>query len=90
MPINIRKLFSEQDRRSVPERLVRLADKTAFGYVKNYFEERGQEKELAKLTVLFRDVPVSEDTGQHPGGIIVLPMGKISTHSLRCSIRQMI
>ena len=54
-----------------------LADKTAFGYVKNYFEERGKHKrgsEIARLSL--GCTGVRRSTGQHPGGIIVLPLGQ--------------
>ncbi len=54
-----------------------LADKTAFGYVKNYFEERGKHKrgcEIARLSM--GCTGVRRSTGQHPGGIIVLPLGQ--------------
>lgn len=53
-----------------------LADKTAYGYVKNYFEEHDIHKRTEEIErVLEGCVGVRRTTGQHPGGIVVLPMG---------------
>ena len=54
-----------------------LADKTAFGYVKNYYEERGVHKRNCEIDrIVLGCVGVRRTTGQHPGGIVVLPMGE--------------
>ena len=54
-----------------------LADKTAFGYIKNYFEERGIHKRNCEVDRIVQGcVGVRRTTGQHPGGIIVLPVGE--------------
>ena len=54
-----------------------LADKTAFGYIKNYFEERGIHKRNCEVSRIVQGcVGVRRTTGQHPGGIIVLPVGE--------------
>ena len=54
-----------------------LADKTAFGYVKNYYEERGAHKRNCEIDRIVQGcVGVRRTTGQHPGGIIVLPLGE--------------
>ena len=54
-----------------------LADKTAFGYVKNYFEERGQGKRKCEIDRIVQGCTgIRRSTGQHPGGIIVLPLGE--------------
>lgn len=53
-----------------------LAEKTAYGYVKNYFEEHDIHKRPAEIErILEGCVGVRRTTGQHPGGIVVLPMG---------------
>ncbi|MGN0350466.1 MAG: PolC-type DNA polymerase III [Roseburia sp.] len=54
-----------------------LADKTAFGYIKNYYEERGVRKRNCEIDRIVQGcVGVRRTTGQHPGGIVVLPVGE--------------
>ena len=54
-----------------------LADKTAFGYVKKYYEEREIRKRNCEIDRIVQGcVGVRRTTGQHPGGIIVLPVGE--------------
>ncbi len=51
-----------------------LADKTAWGYVNKYLEERQIKIPKAQLAhMVTRIVGIKKTTGQHPGGIIVVP-----------------
>ena len=54
-----------------------LADKTAYGYVLKYDEEHGIHHRKAEVERIAAGcVGVRRTTGQHPGGIIVLPVGE--------------
>ncbi len=53
-----------------------VAEKTACGYVRKYFEEHGMSKRNCEVLRLAKGcMDVRRTTGQHPGGIIVLPLG---------------
>ncbi len=54
-----------------------LAEKTAYGFVKKYFDERGINKRACETDrIVSGCTGVRRTTGQHPGGIIVLPHGE--------------
>lgn len=54
-----------------------LAEKTAFGYVKKFTEEKGLHPRQAELNRLAVGCTgVRKSTGQHPGGLYVVPKGQ--------------
>ncbi|QFJ55518.1 PolC-type DNA polymerase III [Pseudobutyrivibrio xylanivorans] len=54
-----------------------LADKNAVGYVLKYFEKRDVRKRRAENERIAKGIEgVKSTTGQHPGGVVVLPNGE--------------
>ncbi len=54
-----------------------VAERNAFGYVKGYLEDKKLEKRNAQIERLAKKIEgVKRSTGQHPGGIVVVPKSK--------------
>lgn len=54
-----------------------LQDKTVFGYVMSYIRSHGRNFRKCEINRIVRGcVDVKRSTGQHPGGIVVLPHGE--------------
>ena len=57
--------------------VITLASKTAYGYVKKYFEDKGESQNRAETERLSVGLTgVRKSSGKHPGGVFVLPDGE--------------
>ncbi|MBD5423447.1 MAG: PolC-type DNA polymerase III [Mycoplasma sp.] len=69
----VRRLFGEE-RTFRAGTISTVASKTAFGFVKKYFEDQGINKTNIFVSYLAQKIEGSKrTTGQHPGGIIIIP-----------------
>ncbi|HZJ84099.1 MAG TPA: PolC-type DNA polymerase III [Syntrophomonadaceae bacterium] len=54
-----------------------IAEKTAFGFVKKYMDEHARNIKKSEINRLVKGITgVRRTTGQHPGGLIVVPQDK--------------
>ncbi len=72
----IRKIFG-QERAFRAGTISTVAEKTAFGYVKGYLEKKGLGMRKAEIERNAQHITgTKRSTGQHPGGIVVVPSYK--------------
>lgn len=54
--------------------VIGIADKSAYGYVRKYMEEKGGNIQPGQVDILVKGITnVKRTTGQHPAGLIVVP-----------------
>jgi len=54
-----------------------IAEKTAYGFVKKYFEEKGKNAHPAEIERLVKGLTgIKRTSGQHPGGVMIVPKNK--------------